>query len=272
MKKFTEALKPLIKEYNIKENEGLDSIVNECYQRLTQADINDENTILKLIGDLILFITNNKICDKQSIIIVNICEAIGVKVTQLEAELIQHQNKLVQLQEKHDQFQKENEEFKKQIDEVKNRNDNLKDRMDFNECYNCAFDLSRLFVFYHVESLLKKLELYKNNYNCWRLFKEHVSNLKREIKNGTQSPTVLQHFIEPLQQELDKMNINILHLHDLISKRHLLNHHNIRSTGEQENFITYVDEYQFSLKFIYIDLTQTMTHLLKETKLRRFAN
>jgi hypothetical protein len=51
LKKFVEALKPLIKEYKIEENEDFDLVINECYQRLIQANVNDGQRIEKLTND-----------------------------------------------------------------------------------------------------------------------------------------------------------------------------------------------------------------------------
>jgi chromosome segregation ATPase len=114
----------------------LDFVINECYQRLKQTSVDDENTIHKLIGNLILFITNNQICDEQSIIIVNICETIGIKVNQLEVELTQHQNKFVQFENeliqqrnKFVQLEEKNDELKKDNEELKNKNEELKKKL-----------------------------------------------------------------------------------------------------------------------------------------------
>jgi hypothetical protein len=96
--------------------------------------------------------------------------------------------------------------------------------------------------------------------------------LKREIKDGKQSQIVLQGFVQPLQKELDVTNINILRLHDLVRERNSLNHQKPRSSHEQQDFFNYLDKYQFSSKFIYRDLTQTMIDLLKQTELRRYVN
>jgi hypothetical protein len=87
-----------------------------------------------------------------------------------------------------------------------------------------------------------------------------------------ESPTVLENFVEPLQKELNALNIDVIRLHDLIHNRHLLNHRKIRSTAEQQDFIDELDQYKFSTKFIYHDLTKTMIDLLKQTQLRKYEN
>ncbi|CAF1426278.1 unnamed protein product [Rotaria magnacalcarata] len=63
--KFVEAMKPIIMQYKIEENESLVSVLHECYKDLTQRNSTDANGIQKVIGDLIETITDNKTGDEN---------------------------------------------------------------------------------------------------------------------------------------------------------------------------------------------------------------
>ena len=109
-----------IPAYEIEENETLNVIIRQCYQRLKQTNINDGNTIEKLICDLILNITDDKIGDDKSAIIINICQKIGIKAKDM-------QNKLVILQDRIDQHEKTIVELKSTVDGLQAGNETLKD-------------------------------------------------------------------------------------------------------------------------------------------------
>ena len=51
--------------------------------------------------------------------------------------------------------------------------------------------------------------------------------MKQKIREGEQNSTDLQHFVEPLQKELDSLNITIdvILLDDLIQNRNTLTHY-----------------------------------------------
>ena len=95
--------------------------------------------------------------------------------------------------------------------------------------------------------------------------------MKREIRKDGKDENELQLFIKPRQEELHIFNIDILKLHDMIQSRHTISHQNIHSTKEQENFIEFVLEYQFSPKFVHNDLAKTIIHLLNKTKSNRYV-
>ncbi|CAF3409141.1 unnamed protein product [Rotaria socialis] len=120
--------------------------------------------------------------------------------------------------------------------------------------------------------ILKKNHEYKNGYYSWTLFNNRLSVIKREVKNFIKSQKDLEDFIRPLQQELDASNIDILAIYDLIHARNALNHREIRSSVEQENFLEEIKKYQFSKTFIYGDLTMKMINKLNQVKLKRYTN
>lgn len=250
---FVKAISPLIKQYKIKEDEALNTTMKECYQRLKQTDVDDQITIEKLIADLIQIITDAKIGDNKTKSIADICQKIGVKVGHMELEL---------------------SNLKKQVDQLQSGSETLKDRLDLSECYSYAFDLANLFIFYHIDPVLKRLSNYKSRYGNWKLFKEELSILKRNIKSGKRHPDDLENFVEPLQNELKSHNldVNIIELHDLIQNRNALTHGKMRSKEEQEEFMDLIDEYEFSPKFMYNDLVRIMTNQLKQTQLKRYKN
>jgi hypothetical protein len=97
LEQFVHAIEPLIEKYNIEKSEALSSVIHQCYQRLKQTNVNDENTIQKLIGDLIGIITDNKIGGEKSVIIIDICKTVGVKVTELKAKVLEIQQQVDQL-------------------------------------------------------------------------------------------------------------------------------------------------------------------------------
>ncbi|CAF1469687.1 unnamed protein product [Rotaria sordida] len=142
--------------------------------------------------------------------------------------------------------------------------------MDLSESFNFAYDLSQLFIFYYIAPLLKEINDYKADFSTWTLVNEQLTIMKRKIKNAELNSTALINFVAPLQKELDKYNIDILSLHELIHSRYLSNHQQICSPAEQEDFIDHLAEYKFTTKFIYYDLTKTMIHLLKQTSLKEY--
>ena len=243
---FVKAINPLIEQYGIKKDEALNDTIKKCYQRLTETNVDDETTIEKLIGDLVRTITDAKIDDNKTKCITDICQQIGVKVGHMQRELSNH---------------------KEQIEQ-------LKDRLDLSECYNYAFDLANLFVFYHVEPLLKSLPHYKSRYGNWKLFKEELTVLKRNIKSGKRHPDELENFVRSLQNELTlrTVDINVVRLHELIQNRNALANGKMRSKEEQEEFMDLVDGYDFSPKFKYNDLVRIMWDQLKQTQLKRYTN
>jgi len=96
--------------------------------------------------------------------------------------------------------------------------------------------------------------------------------MKRKTKNGEIHENILHVFIEPLQKELDKYNINILQVHDMVQDRHVLVHHYIRSCEEQKDFFELLEDFKFSDKFVYGNLVKDLFHLLKKTTLKRYVN
>ena len=122
--------------------------------------------------------------------------------------------------------------------------------------------------------MLKKLSKYGKSYSNWSLFKEELTNIKRKVKKGEQNSNDLRSFVEPLQKELDSLNIaiDVLRLHDLIQNRNTLAHEKKRSVQEQEDFMDLIISYSFSSKFMYNDLIQTMINQLKRTTLKRYTN
>ncbi|CAF2508856.1 unnamed protein product [Rotaria sp. Silwood2] len=161
-------------------------------------------------------------------------------------------------------------------DKVSNKNYtaivSICEKIDLSECFNFAYDLSQLFISYYVTPLLEELNDYKTDFSSWRLFNEQLTIMKRRIKNAEINSIVLKDFVAPLQKELDKYNIDILRLHDMIHNRYLLNHVDICTIEEQQDFIDQLDEYKFSTKFIYCDLATTMVNLLKQASLKQYEN
>ncbi|CAF2105172.1 unnamed protein product [Rotaria magnacalcarata] len=196
--KFVEAMKPIIMQYKIEENESLVSVLHECYKDLTQRNSTDANGIQKLIGDLIEAITDNKIGDEneKSAIVFGFCGKIGIKFQELENVIVQHSTVIVDLK-------KDNAELKAAIVD-------LTDSANIKECFNYSNDLAKLFIFYYITPLLKKKHEYKNNFYSWTLFNNRLSVIKREVKNSIKCQKDLEDFIRPLQQELDASNIDIL--------------------------------------------------------------
>ncbi|CAF3094102.1 unnamed protein product [Rotaria sp. Silwood2] len=256
--KFFDALQPLIVMYNIEQNERLNLAINQCYKRLVETDANDDRSIQNLIGNLIQVITEDKISNKNYTAIVSICEKIGIKFKQIETKLDQHQNEI--------------DKLKKNVVQLQNDNETLKDCLDLSECFNFAYDLSQLFISYYVTPLLEELNDYKTDFSSWRLFNEQLTIMKRRIKNAEINSIVLKDFVAPLQKELDKYNIDILRLHDMIHNRYVLNHVEICTIEEQQDFIDQLDKYKFSIKFIYCDLATTMVNLLKQASLKQYEN
>ncbi|CAF3890819.1 unnamed protein product [Rotaria sp. Silwood2] len=161
-------------------------------------------------------------------------------------------------------------------DKVSNKNYtaivSICEKIDLSECFNFAYDLSQLFISYYVTPLLEELNDYKTDFSSWRLFNEQLTIMKRRIKNAEINSIVLKDFVAPLQKELDKYNIDILRLHDMIHNRYVLNHVEICTIEEQQDFIDQLDKYKFSIKFIYCDLATTMVNLLKQASLKQYEN
>jgi hypothetical protein len=94
--------------------------------------------------------------------------------------------------------------------------------------------------------------------------------MKRQIRDKEISQDDLNDFVEPIQTELNQLNIKLLDLHELIFQRHLLHHQSIHSAVEQKTFIEFLEQYEFSDKFSYRTLVENMIRLLKTDKLKRF--
>lgn len=159
-------------------------------------------------------------------------------------------------------------QLKEEVNQLKIDHQKLVDRLDISECLSLSFDISRLFIFYHINPLLKQINKYKKNYSTWTLFKNRLTVIKRNINEGKQSRTALANFVRPLQTELMKFNINVIRLHDLIQKRNYMTHRDIRLAIDQRVFLDSVGEYEFSTKFEYVDVVTTMINKLKTTKLK----
>jgi hypothetical protein len=118
------------------------------------------------------------------------------------------------------------------------------------------------------------MEEYKTNWKNWKLFKEGLTVMKRQVKDGKKNEDELKQFIKPLQEEMNlvKLDVDILQLHALINTRNGLIHYSNRSVEEQKDFLDHVREYEFTDKFIYCDLAKTMLSHLKQAKLKRHVN
>lgn len=268
---FKNAIKPLIRTYDLEETEKLSSVIHECYERLKNTNCNDKKNINVLLAQLIRSLTNNEAFTENTNIIKDICKQIGADFSEIQTELLSHRNMIDELRRDNDGLRKDIQQVHREIEHVQNENHSVKDRMDLLECFNYCFDLSRLFIYYYIEPTLKKLNEYKDQFNTWTRFKEKVTILKRQIKTDQQNDDELQHFVQPLQNQLDSVGVDVIQLHDLIQNRNTLNHSSIRSTEEQQEYLDYLFEYEFSTKFLHRDLAKTMITLLKQTRLKRYV-
>ncbi|CAF3424301.1 unnamed protein product [Rotaria socialis] len=276
---FVDILAPIIDNYGIQKNERLTTLIKECYGRLKEININDLTCISLLINKLIETITRNKLDHEQSCLVDEICHKIIMKFNEMEKEMENLQEKNAAMIKEVNNLHETNALMKKEMNNLQKTNvemdgsfQSLKIRMDISECYNYSFDLVKLFVFYYIEPLLKNMNAYKPQYKDWNLMKNEISVLKRKLKNNEINEIDLENFVNPLQNELNKINVNILNLHDLIQQRHTQTHQSIRSKEEQEDFLDILENFKFSDKFIHRDLVVNLFNLVRKQKLKRYVN
>ena len=255
---FTYIIQPMIEKYSIEKNEHLTKVIKECYERIKKINITVEPNIEELIKKLIEKITNKKLDDEESRLVHDVSNQISIQINRMKKQI--------------HGLQMSNEQMEKQIHDLQMSNEHLKTRMDLAECYNYSFDLICLFIFYYIKPLLKTIDVYKQNYNTWNLVKEEISSLKRKVENGQINSNDLQKFIEPLQKELHKINVDVLVLHEVVRSRHFQVHQHIRSVAEQQDFIDTLETYEFSLNFLHRDFVKHLLNLVKSQKLKRYVN
>jgi peptidoglycan hydrolase CwlO-like protein len=157
-----------------------------------------------------------------------------------------------------------NSEMLTTIKNLKESTEGMKLKTDLNECYNHSFDIASLFALYYIEPTLKTHVKYKQSNNNWRKFEERISVIKREITEQKSEQDDLDHFIRPVQDELDKHGIDLLILHEMIQERNLPTHERVRSDEEQKRFLRFLDNYNFTNEFKYCSMVLHMIQLIKQ--------
>jgi DNA-directed RNA polymerase subunit F len=81
-----------------------------------------------------------------------------------------------------------------------------------------------------------------------------------------------KHSSNPLANQLNEVNVNVLYFRDLIQERHVNTHQKIGSCNGQKNFLDILEKFEFPDNFIYRELVENLFNLLKQKRLKRYVN
>lgn len=275
LNRFKDALVPLIKAYHLEGTEQLELITASCFRRWKESNGTPAN-VEDTFSELLAFIKENFGDDGGVDVLVGLCEKTAIRLKEMERQIVAHENDLRSMQEANRTLTSANEQmrivFTNTCDQLRSQIMRTTDRIDISESYNFAFDLSPLFIFYHVSPALKSLDHYRTEFNMWMLFNEKLTMLKRQHRNGQVESAIVTEFVKPLQDHLSELNVDVSSLHEMIQNRNIIHPRKIRSTFEQESFIEEVSHYQFTPKFLYVDLTKQVLNILTNTSLKRYVN